>query len=60
MTAPEWAWLRSTCSDQSSGNCLEIAALSGHTDLRGSKVEHGPAILVDSPAFAAFVQGLTI
>ncbi|GAV38304.1 DUF397 domain-containing protein [Streptomyces acidiscabies] len=57
--APEAAWRRSTYSDQSGGNCVEIADLSGQVGMRDSKAKRGPAVLVSDSAFEAFVESLS-
>ncbi|WP_075737453.1 DUF397 domain-containing protein [Streptomyces acidiscabies] len=53
------AWRKSSYSDQSGGNCVEIADLSGQVGMRDSKVHDGPAILVNSSTFGTFLQSLS-
>jgi hypothetical protein len=56
--APAGAWFRSSYSNDSGGNCVEIANLiPTHTlvAVRDSKLLHGPALTVPPEAFAAFV-----
>ncbi|MEV2247523.1 DUF397 domain-containing protein [Streptomyces sp. NPDC049970] len=54
-------WHKSSYSDGSGGNCLEVAA--GQPDIvpvRDSKATGGPALVFRSAAWAAFVTGLKL
>jgi len=54
---PATAWRKSSYSGQNGGNCLEIAVdYPGPTlPVRDSKNPSGPALLVPSPAWRAFL-----
>ncbi|MFJ3701525.1 MULTISPECIES: DUF397 domain-containing protein [Streptomyces] len=52
-------WHKSTYSDASGGNCLEVA--TGNPDMvpvRDSKVTDGPALVFRAAAWSAFVADL--
>lgn len=52
-------WHKSTYSDASGGNCLEVA--DGHpgvVPVRDSKVSGGPTLVFRTGAWATFVTGL--
>lgn len=52
-------WLRSSYSNGSGGNCVEVAAnLPGLVPVRDSKAPHHPAILLTAPAWAPFIASL--
>ncbi|MFI6409280.1 DUF397 domain-containing protein [Streptomyces sp. NPDC050548] len=56
--APESAWFKSSYSNDSGGNCVEIANLTPTQSLvavRDSKIPHGPALTLPPEAFTAFV-----
>ncbi|UIX34259.1 DUF397 domain-containing protein [Streptomyces sp. GQFP] len=57
--APEGAWFKSSYSSGEGGACVEIAGLTGQVGVRDSKIEAGPALLVSSRAFNAFIGGIT-
>ncbi|TDC09923.1 DUF397 domain-containing protein [Streptomyces sp. 8K308] len=54
---PESAWFKSSYSTETGNSCVEIADLScaGQVGIRDSKHSEGPALLVSTSAFAAFV-----
>ncbi|MEW2255269.1 DUF397 domain-containing protein [Streptomyces sp. NPDC047869] len=55
----EALWLRSSYSNESGGNCLEVAHnIPGLVPVRDSKLPHGPALLLSAAAWAPFVDGL--
>jgi hypothetical protein len=57
--APESAWFKSSYSNDSGGNCVEVANLiptHARVAVRDSKVPHGSALLLPPGAFAAFVD----
>ncbi|MGW1226783.1 DUF397 domain-containing protein [Streptomyces sp. NPDC001515] len=52
-------WRRSSYSNSSGGNCLEVA--DGHPGLvpvRDSKRPHGPALVVTATAWAPFIESV--
>lgn len=52
-------WRKSTYSDGSGGNCLEVAeGHPTHTPVRDSKAPHGPALVFRAEAWSAFVDDL--
>lgn len=56
----EGAWRKSSYSNDDGGDCVEVA--DGYTPVvpvRDSKNPHGPVLLIASPAWAAFVDGLS-
>ncbi|SES46984.1 protein of unknown function [Streptomyces sp. yr375] len=56
--APESAGLKSSYSNDSGGNCVEVADLTPAQPLiavRDSKFPHGPALALPPDAFLAFV-----
>ena len=56
---PEAAWRKSSYSNDSGGNCVEIAALtSAHVAVRDSKVPAGLALLLSATAFAAVTESM--
>ncbi|MFF9895074.1 DUF397 domain-containing protein [Streptomyces longispororuber] len=65
-TAPELvsgdAWFKSSYSDGTGQNCLEVADLATHpaggVGIRDSKDPQGPALHVGRPAWKAFLAGL--
>lgn len=51
------SWVKSSYSD--AGNaCVEVAGLPGTVAVRDSKNPDGPALLMPSAAFGAFVTGV--
>ncbi|MGW8729266.1 DUF397 domain-containing protein [Streptomyces sp. NPDC055808] len=54
--AQEGSWRKSSYSDAAANNCIEIAELSAGVGIRDSKVPAGPAFMVGSAAFTAFVE----
>jgi hypothetical protein len=56
VTIPDLAsprWRRSTHSDSSGGNCVEVAALPAVVAVRDSKDPDGPRLLLRRSAFAS-------
>lgn len=50
-------WRTSTGSGDNGGNCVEVAGnLPGAVAVRDSKDPHGPALVVDPDAWAAFAD----
>lgn len=45
-------WRRSTHSDSSGGNCVELAGLPAEIAVRDSKDPDGPQLVLDRGAFA--------
>ncbi|MCX5421950.1 DUF397 domain-containing protein [Streptomyces sp. NBC_00078] len=65
--APEFTgagarWLKSSYSDGSGNNCVEVADLGGTAyagvAIRDSKTPQGPALLVAPASFATFIQDI--
>jgi hypothetical protein len=48
-------WFKSSYSDGSGNNCVEVADMPGCVGIRDSKDEEGPALLVPGDAWASFV-----
>ncbi|MEV0442532.1 DUF397 domain-containing protein [Streptomyces spectabilis] len=51
-------WHKSTYSDASGGNCLEIAPREGGIPVRDSKDPDGPKLLFRPAAWSAFIANL--
>jgi hypothetical protein len=55
-------WAKSSYSNGDGGNCIEwapqIAATAGIVPVRDSKNPHGPALIFEAGAFAAFVDAV--
>ncbi|MFJ6464381.1 DUF397 domain-containing protein [Streptomyces sp. NPDC091387] len=52
-------WRRSSHSNTSGGNCLEVAVgLPGLVPVRDSKRPDGPALIVHAAAWAPFVESV--
>lgn len=52
-------WRRSSYSNTSGGNCLEVVAgLPGVVPVRDSKRPDGPALIVHAAAWAPFVESV--
>ncbi|QEU93365.1 DUF397 domain-containing protein [Streptomyces kanamyceticus] len=56
--APAGAWFKSSYSSGAEGNCVEVADLCEQVGIRDSKRAHGPALVVPSSAFSAFIASL--
>ncbi|MEV6948187.1 DUF397 domain-containing protein [Streptomyces sp. NPDC051172] len=65
--APEFTsagarWFKSSYSDGSGNNCIEVADLTATAHagiaIRDSKDPHGPALLIDPAPYMAFIQGI--
>ncbi|QCX79225.1 hypothetical protein C9F11_28125 [Streptomyces sp. YIM 121038] len=60
--APDYAWFKSSYSDGTGQNCIEVADLAGQVGggvgIRDSKDPEGPALVLGRPAWAAFVAGV--
>lgn len=53
----EGAWFKSSYSDQTGGNCVEVANVAPVTiALRDSKNPQGPALLLPPQAFSALLD----
>ncbi|MEU7160559.1 DUF397 domain-containing protein [Streptomyces chrestomyceticus] len=57
--APEGAWFKSSYSDGTGNNCVEVANLTIQIGVRDSKVKHGPALRVRPATWSAFVEFIT-
>ncbi|MFJ2956726.1 DUF397 domain-containing protein [Streptomyces sp. NPDC087270] len=49
-------WFKSSYSDGSGNNCVEVAPLTRAVGVRDSKDKAGPALLVTPVAWASFVE----
>nr|WP_199809494.1 DUF397 domain-containing protein [Streptomyces sp. NRRL S-920] len=54
--APESAWFKSSYSNDTGGNCVEIASLTEQVGIRDSKDKTGPALVVPADAWSSFVS----
>jgi hypothetical protein len=52
------SWRKSSYSNGTGGNCVEVGAHPTHTPVRDSKDPDGPALTFPAPAFAAFLTAL--
>ncbi|AJE38686.1 MULTISPECIES: DUF397 domain-containing protein [Streptomyces] len=51
-------WVKSTRSNATGGNCVEVTALpGGEVAVRNSRDPHGPALVYSRAEMAAFVSG---
>ncbi|WP_078872576.1 DUF397 domain-containing protein [Streptomyces peucetius] len=57
--AHEGAWFKSSYSDGTGNNCVEVANLATQVGVRDSKVKDGPALRVRPAAWSAFVEFIT-
>ncbi|MFR9727280.1 DUF397 domain-containing protein [Streptomyces sp. MS19] len=53
------AWRKSSYSDGSGGNCVEIAVLGGAVAVRDSKAPDQPHLLIPRDRFTALLTTLT-
>ena len=52
-------WFKSSCSNESGGNCVEVArSLPGLVPVRDSKAPHRPALILTAPAWTPFITAL--
>ncbi|KUO11884.1 DUF397 domain-containing protein [Streptomyces sp. DSM 15324] len=52
-------WLRSSYSNESGGNCVEVAVNIPHlVPIRDSKTPHGPVLLLTPTAWAPFLAAI--
>ena len=51
-------WRKSTYSNGSGGNCIEVAGLPSGRAVRDSKHPQGPILVFTTDAWRAFVQGI--
>ncbi|CRK55073.1 protein of unknown function DUF397 [Alloactinosynnema sp. L-07] len=51
-------WRKSSSSNNSEGNCVEVALHSGQAGVRDSKNADGPRLAVDRLAWSAFVTAI--
>jgi len=59
MKAPdvaEWPWYKSSYSNDQGGSCVEVANLTECIGIRDSKVKTGPALVVPTASWAAFID----
>jgi len=58
--APEAVWFKSTYSQENATACVEVADLtsSGRVAIRDSKDKAGPALVIPTESFAAFVSAV--
>ena len=56
--APEPAWFKSSHSNDTGGNCVEIADLANQVGIRDSKDKRGPALVVPTAAWSSFIAGV--
>ncbi|UFR04851.1 DUF397 domain-containing protein [Streptomyces sp. Go40/10] len=55
----EALWFKSSYSNESGGNCVEVAdGIPGLIPVRDSKVPHGPTLLLTPTAWAPFITAL--
>ncbi|MFE0421473.1 DUF397 domain-containing protein [Streptomyces sp. NPDC058953] len=52
----ESAWFKSSYSNDSGGNCVEIADLPDQIGIRDSKDPTGPVLLLTPKAFSSFIN----
>lgn len=57
--AEEYAWFKSSYSNDTGGACVEVAVLAGCVGVRDSKDEGGPVLVVPSAAWASFVHRMS-
>ena len=56
---PEGAtWRKSTYSNGSGGNCVEVAGLPNGPAVRDSRRPEGPILVFTGDAWRAFIQGI--
>ena len=55
LTEAGAVWSKSTYSDGSGNNCVEIAAVASGVGVRDSKDEYGPALVVSGSEWRGFV-----
>ena len=51
-------WRKSTRSNGSGGNCVEVADLDGYRAVRDSKNPTGPALILTSASWHAFTASI--
>ena len=58
--APEDAWFKSSYSSENGTACVEVADLTsvGRVAIRDSKDKTGPALVIPTAAFAAFITAV--
>ncbi|MGJ5896958.1 DUF397 domain-containing protein [Streptomyces niveiscabiei] len=56
--APESAWFKSSYSDGTGQNCVEVAALHPNIGVRDSKRPHGSALLLSPASWSPFLTHL--
>ncbi|MEU3597545.1 DUF397 domain-containing protein [Streptomyces sp. NPDC006798] len=54
-TASRPTWFKSSYSNDSGGNCVEVADLTGRIGIRDSKTPEGPALTFTPNAFTNFL-----
>ncbi|WP_431771158.1 DUF397 domain-containing protein [Streptomyces cucumeris] len=55
---PENAWFKSSYSDGTGNNCIEVADQSSRIYVRDSKKKDGPALAFPSSTFSAFIESV--
>jgi hypothetical protein len=50
------AWRKSSYSNGSGGNCIEVAEGAGHIQVRDSKDPQGPVLAFPAGAWSAFIR----
>ncbi|MGW1295868.1 DUF397 domain-containing protein [Streptomyces sp. NPDC002533] len=53
---PESAWFKSSYSDGTGNNCIEVADRSSRIHVRDSKKKDGPALAFPASTFSAFIE----
>ncbi|MBX7551552.1 DUF397 domain-containing protein [Streptomyces sp. tea 10] len=53
--ASESAWFKSSYSNDTGGNCVEVADLTPQVGIRDSKKKSGPALVVPAAAWSSFI-----
>ncbi|WP_155057038.1 DUF397 domain-containing protein [Streptomyces blattellae] len=56
--APDYAWFKSSYSDGTGQNCVEVAHLAPAIAIRDSKNPTGPALFLPLTAWTAFITNL--
>nr|WSX75805.1 DUF397 domain-containing protein [Streptomyces sp. NBC_00899] len=54
--APDAAWVKSSYSNDSGGSCVEVAPVFHGIGVRDSKDPQGPALVIPSASWNAFID----